>query len=571
VSVDVPEEERRHFVVCGDNPLALRLAGELVTRYAGEVSVILRSAQVGRGPQLAGLDGVDVVVAARPDLRAYHAAGLPDADALALVDQDDGGNIDAALLARELRPDLRIVIRMFNTALGERIAGLVGNCSVLSESAIAAPAFVTAALGEDGTRRVRLSGHDFQLVRRDEVPATDVVCGVAVDSDTDDPELLPADEQLADLVLATAAALEPTGHHHRRRHPLRALALLIGRRMRMVLGALLAILVLASLALAAVDRNLGWWRSAYVVVLSTLGGASPDFTVPAAEQVLQVLLALVSAALIPVITAAVVDTLVNARLRLAAGGLAEPIEGHVVVVGLGNVGARVIRALHQAGIEAVGIDRREGARGVAVARQLRTPVIIGDATHEQTLTAACVGSCRAVLVVSTDDANNLETALLSRTVQPGVRLVLRLFDGEFAERIQRVLRGSASHSVSYLAAPAFAAAMIGQQIIDVVPVRRRVLLVCELGIAPGSELDGAPVQSLHRPHRVRLLGIRTGRGSQVIWSPPRARLLQRTDRVLVLCTRAGLGWLVAAAGEAAPGPAPTSRHTDLGPIGHPRL
>jgi Trk K+ transport system NAD-binding subunit len=194
---------------------------------------------------------------------------------------------------------------------------------------------------------------------------------------------------------------------------------------------------------------------------------------------------------------------------------------------------------------------------VAVARHLRTPVIIGDATHEQTLTAACVGSCRAVLVVSTDDANNLETALLSRTVQPGVRLVLRLFDGEFAERIQRVLRGSASHSVSYLAAPAFAAAMIGQQIIDVVPVRRRVLLVCELGIAPGSELDGAPVRSLHRPHQVRLLGIRTGRGHQVIWSPPRARQLQRTDRVLVLCTRAGLGWLVAAAGEAASGPALT--------------
>jgi hypothetical protein len=48
-----------------------------------------------------------------------------------------------------------------------------------------------------------------------------------------------------------------------------------------------------------------------------------------------------------------------------------------------------------------------------------------------------------------------------------------------------------------------------------------------------------------RPHEVRLLGVRTGRGDQLLWSPPSGRKLARTDRLLVITTRAGLGRLLA--------------------------
>ena len=87
-------------------------------------------------------------VSDRLDADAFEQARLASADALALVSQDDGGNIDAALVAQELNPDLRIVIRMFNYSLGERISALLNNCEVLSSAAIAAPAFVAAALDE---------------------------------------------------------------------------------------------------------------------------------------------------------------------------------------------------------------------------------------------------------------------------------------------------------------------------------------------------------------------------------------------------------------------------------------
>jgi len=191
------------------------------------------------------------------------------------------------------------------------------------------------------------------------------------------------------------------------------------------------------------------------------------------------------------LTAAVVEAVVNARLLLSAGGLTGPIEDHVVVVGLGNVGTRVIRALHDLGYPVVAVDRREQARGVQVARELRIPLIVGDATREETLRAASVHTCRSLLVLSTDDLNNLEAALLGQAINGDVRVVLRLFDGDFAARVQRAFHVSTSRSVSYLAAPTFAAAMLGRQVIDVIPVDRRVLVVAELPIGARLRLRGA--------------------------------------------------------------------------------
>jgi hypothetical protein len=52
------------------------------------------------------------------------------------------------------------------------------------------------------------------------------------------------------------------------------------------------------------------------------------------------------------------------------------------------------------------------------------------------------------------------------------------------------------------------------------------------------------VSQVQRTGEVRLLGVRTGRGDQTLWSPPRGRQLVRTDHLIVVATRAGLGWLL---------------------------
>jgi Trk K+ transport system NAD-binding subunit len=210
---------------------------------------------------------------------------------------------------------------------------------------------------------------------------------------------------------------------------------------------------------------------------------------------------------------------------------------------LGDVGSRVLRQLHDRGVEVVAIERDPQARGVQTARSLEIPVIIGDASRPSTQAAASVATCRALVVASTDDIVNLETALLGRSVQPQLRVVLRLFDGEFADRVRRAFNINISRSVSYLAAPAFAAAMLGRQVIATIPVRRRALLVAELPIGADSMLEHQGAAVVNNVHESRLLAIRTG--SQVLWRPSGARPLKTTDRIIVIATRAGLATLLA--------------------------
>lgn len=263
-------------------------------------------------------------------------------------------------------------------------------------------------------------------------------------------------------------------------------------------------------------------------------------------------------ALIPTVTVLLVGLVVNVRLALAAGVLTEPISGHVVVVGLGNIGTRVVEELHALGIGVVAIDRTADARGVQVARDLDIPVLIRNANSAETLRAASVQTCRALVVLCADDVTNLETALLARSVhradqdrggpvadpRPPLRVVLRLFDEEFAGRIRRSFGINISRSVSYLAAPAFAAALLGREVIDTVSVGRRVLLVAEIPVGAGSALEGEFCPEVSRPHEVRLIAVRTGRVGQTLWSLPDRRPLVRTDRLLVVATRAGLAALL---------------------------
>jgi len=532
----------RRFVVCGDNPLALRLIDELITQYDGQVVVILRSAQENWGPEISRVPGIDVVMAERLDAAAFRRAGLAEADALALIDQDDAGNVDAALIAQEINPDLRIVIRMFNLRLGENITKLLNDCTVLSAAAIAAPAFVAAALDDTTTAPMQVGDRTLVATDRASARPDDVICGLAITADRDEPETLPADESLTDLVLARSKPAAPR-RVRRRRYPIRVLSMLIGPRMRLLLGALV-VLLMAGTAALALARDVTLSQAAYIAILAELSGANADPNASALEKVALTTLSLVSIALIPVLTAAVVDAVVKARLALAAGGLFEPVANHIVVVGLGDVGTRVMRTLHEQGHEVVCIERNPEARGVQLAHDLRIPLIIGDASRNEVLQAASVGTSRALIIVSTDDVTNLETALLGRAAKPDLRVVLRLFDGEFADRVQRAFSITRSRSVSYLAAPAFATAMLGRQIITTISVRRRLLLVAELPVLAGSAIEGSPLSTLRRPNELRLLAVRTGRGEQVLWAPSPGRRIVPTDRLIVVATRAGLGNLL---------------------------
>ena len=540
----MPAEPRRadrrgdHLIVCGDGPLSYRITEELTSRYGERVTVILPDRRNHHGPQISALPRVRVLEYPELSSQAFTDADVQSARALAVVWQDDVGNLHAGLRAQELNPGLRLVLAIFNGRLGDHIRMLFPDCTVLSGTAMSAPSFVAAALDQPAPSHVRVQRRTLYVARPDDVAPGAVVCGLT--DDHDDPRLLPPGEGLRDqahLVLAVADGT-PRNPLARSPNPARALAGLLRRlvwhKFGLVFTALLAVIGIG-LALLATVYSLS--DALYLTLMDLTGSALTRSQDAPAEKVAQVMLTVDGMAFIPVITAIVVGARLTGSVRRAP----RPASGHIIVVGLGNVGTAVTGQLHDLGFDVVCVDNNPNAPGIPMARQMGLPVVIGDAFREQTLGAAHLDTCLALVSVTSLDIVNLETALTARALRDDLRIVLRLTDDDLAERLEKTTGNTISRSVPYLAAPAFATAMLEHQVLRTIDVGRHVLLIAEIRVADQAGLAGSLISGTEQDGQARVLALQASGMAALDWSPQRGYQLAAGDRLIVLATRRGLG------------------------------
>ncbi|MFH9071993.1 NAD-binding protein [Streptomyces alboflavus] len=550
-----------------------------------------------------------VLEASEPDEEALIDAGIPDAAALALVYDDDETNIHAALAARRLNPRLRLVIRLYNRKLGQHLeelldqaaavaapdldlAALDTSTTVLSDADTAAPALAATAVA--GTSKVVQA--DGLLLRAVERPppglgevADPGLCTLALLSSTtndpagaegsddggqDGPLLLPDDRAVAAATGRGTVVLE-TVSHAGPAVPARNLAgrgLPLGSLFSPRLRWSLAGLTTCVLGLAVANWLTGHahpLHAGYLTLLDLFAIDDPALGQSSARQILQLLTGLVGLLLLPVLLAAVLEALGTFRSASALRRPPKGLSGHVVLLGLGKVGTRVLARLRELGIPVVCVEEDPEARGVPLARRLRVPTVVGDVTDEGVLEAAKIHRAHALLALTSSDTTNLEAALYARSVKPGVRVALRLYDDAFATAVYRTLRAAhpqaltRSRSVSTLAAPAFAGAMMGRQILGAIPVERRVLLFAALDVAGHPHLEGRTVTESFRPGAWRVLALDStapderlpdlaaapsGEGANhptgLVWDLHPGYVLHPQDRVVLAATRQGLAELL---------------------------
>ena len=242
-------------------------------------------------------------------------------------------------------------------------------------------------------------------------------------------------------------------------------------------------------------------------------------------------------AFIPVITAIVVGARLTGSVRRAP----RPASGHIIVVGLGNVGSAVTGQLHDLGFDVVCVDNNPNAPGIPLARQLGLPVVIGDAFREETLRAAHLDTCLALVSVTSLDVVNLETALTARALRDDLRIVLRLTDDDLAERLEKTTGNMISRSVPYLAAPAFATAMLEHQVLRTIDVGRHVLLIADdAGSRTRPGWPAAPSATPSRTGRPGCWRCRRAGRPRSTGHRTAATCSRPGDRLIVLATRRGL-------------------------------
>ncbi|MFC8518192.1 potassium channel family protein [Streptomyces sp. NPDC057257] len=627
------------MVVCGDDGLAHRLAAELRGVYGEQVTLVVPPSERSVRPPVVGrarattaalidrvsaavnrgngngepVGGERLVEAAEPTEEALGTAGVARAAALALVYDDDETNIRAALTARRLNPHLRLVLRLYNRRLGQHIeelldqaaalaagdgdgdgdgSGFDASTTVLSDADTAAPALVATAVA--GTSKVvQTDGLLLRAVERAPRPgqvAEPGLATLAVLSPTsadgsglgedDGPLLLPDAAAVRGATGRGTVVLEQVSYSGPALPPARGavpFASLFSRRLRWSLAGMVACVIALAVALWVVT-GMHPLSAFYLTLLDLFAIDDPAIGAPVGRQVLQLLSGLVGLLLLPVLLAAVLEALGTFRSASALRKPPRGLGGHVVLLGLGKIGTRVLVRLRELHIPVVCVESDPEARGLATARRLRVPVVLGDVTQEGVLEAAKIHRAHALLAVTSADTTNLEAALYARSVRPDLRVVLRLYDDDFATAVYRTLRAAhprastRSRSVSHLAAPAFAGAMMGRQILGAIPVERRVLLFAAVDVGGHPQLEGKTVAEAFRAGAWRVLALDTGvqgagssggaggsgggqepaveeayedgRESGLVWDLPDTYVLRAEDRVVLAATRRGLAELL---------------------------
>lgn len=310
---------------------------------------------------------------------------------------DDIVALRYALACAHIRPEVSILVSIFDRTIGDEVRRMLRHCEVTSPAELALPSLLDLCLrsGSDRWQREHLSSLD------------------------------------AARSAVSHSARGPTAHL---RYALSALTThLTGFARTSDRGARNLVVGLVGLA-AILGLDFAWLitrehrsfaqglREA-VQVVTTVGPAGT--TADTAYTVLSSCAMLVTVVFTAMFTAGVVDRSLGSRSLGMLGPRSMPRRHHVVVVGLGQVGARLCMELRAAGIPVVAIERDATAPGLRLIRNLRIPTIIGHGVDRWLLEETRIDKAAALAAVGSDDLDNIAVAVAAHGVAPQLHMVLR--------------------------------------------------------------------------------------------------------------------------------------------------
>lgn len=492
-----------------------------------------------------------------PDVFARLRLG--EARSFIACTSDDKTNLEVALTVHDARPDLRIVVRLNNDNLGSQLEARFPRWTVLGLPGLAAPAFVAAALSPRAQRCWRVEDELLALV---EVPVEEPrllrelpdVTALYVRRESGQVEhwpppptpLQPGDElgvvvdvaRLDELIARDDVLGERPmnpGFLARLGRRLVGFVADADRRLLAAVGLTAGIAWLSVLVFAQYKR-LSLVDAIYFVVttMATVGYGDINLLEdPPLLKLYGVGLILTSLVVVAVLTAFVTNWVLSTRLSSIFGSQRSNAVDHVIVCGLGTVGYRVLQELRRVAPSTVAVDAgasnlsNEALRGGAT-------VISGDARQGDAFRRANAEAARSIVVATSDDLVNLEIALSAREANPRARIVVRLFDEDFASRVRSTFDIDYALSPAALAAPAFAAAALGRSIADRLTVDDHEYLFVRMHVEPGSAWVGATIGDLVRGRNVAVLAYQPAIGA--VRLRPSARVpLRPGDVVSLVC------------------------------------
>lgn len=135
---------KNHIVLCGLGHVGIRVLEQL--RQWGQDVVVIEREESGRFVEEARRLGVEIVHGDVSTPSVLEQVNIKEARSIIAATDNDLANLEIALSARNIRPEIRVVLRMFDANLASKIRSGFGIKTTFSTSALAAPAFAMAAV-----------------------------------------------------------------------------------------------------------------------------------------------------------------------------------------------------------------------------------------------------------------------------------------------------------------------------------------------------------------------------------------------------------------------------------------
>jgi Trk K+ transport system NAD-binding subunit len=527
-----------HVIVCGLRHVGLRLIEQL--HGAGEQVVVIDDHHDLRLTRLVRDWDIRLIEGSARRLDTLLRASVETAAALVCAENEDLENMDVALLARRIRPDLRVVLHLTNPAVGRALTRVTGPGTVLDVPTLAAPSFVEACLAR---RRHRLSiaGQDFGVV---ELPAAadgtirSMAPGVApialIPAGGGEMLICPSRDapvRPGDLVAVVGRephlrALQPerdeaevTAHPraNRLRVARRYVASFVeemGKPLRAIIVVLFAVAAISVLVLMAgyaglAGRRMGLIDSLYFTTETMTTTGFGDFSFAAQTpwlRIWSIFLMIFGVALVAIAYALLTDLLVSRRIVRSFGKKhLTDLRDHVIVVGLGLVGLRVVEALVALGQSVIVLEADEDNRHLGLADAMGVPIVIGDSTVTSKGGESVDRPWAARRATSWPTSRPVLPSTICWRATDEVPIVLRIFDRQLAHTVETSLGFRYVRSPSELSSPWFVGAALGLDVLNTFYVEHQPFMLGRLTVSETGGLVGRTVRDLSA--RIRLVAI----------------------------------------------------------------
>lgn len=324
-------------------------------------------------------------------------------NAVAVLLHDDTEAIRYVLAVEHLRPGTRIYVALFDRTAGDQLRAVVPEVTIISPADAALPTLLGAVMGPDvvavGPALPEAGGAARTALRR--------ANGFLQVAPFDVPQPI------------RRAGLMGRLRGQFRSHDGNSAILLTG-----LLGMLGIIVADTVLLMAFKHKDFLTAAMEAVAVLSTVGPAPQAQEYPW-YQVFAIVAMLAAIIFLAVFTAGMVEHLLSGRYVGLVGRRVMPRSGHVIVVGLGQVGFRLCQELRTLGVAVIGLERDGESRNLQLARAIDIPVYLGDGSMRRTMQKLRVDRSLAVVAVGSDELDNVAVAITARALAAGVPVVMR--------------------------------------------------------------------------------------------------------------------------------------------------